>query len=96
MEEVYKAKLLETFYDAEKDGYWLNIKGGQSHFFPNGTLEDFVNLESNEFFDKINNFDNLIFPDAQKNGISAYNIKIALEETKRIEEERYRRFLEEL
>ncbi len=95
MEKIYEDLKLETFYDAEKEGYWLVMKKseGPDHFFHQGTLEDFVGLSMNEFFNRMNNFDNLILHGAKEYGISAYSIKYALEETKKVEDKKLEEYL---
>ncbi|MEK6833626.1 MAG: hypothetical protein AABY32_06290 [Nanoarchaeota archaeon] len=94
VEIIYEDLKLETYFDPEKDGYWLVIKNEKPHFFfQKGVLHDFTNLGMNEFVNRINNYDALVLFAAKKYQISAYNIRYAIEETKKIEDNKLEKFL---
>ena len=93
-EKIYEDLKLETYFDSEKDGYWLVIKNQKPHFFfQREVLQDFTNLGMNEFINRINNYNSLVLFAAKKYQLSAFNIKLALEETKKIEDNKLEKVL---
>ncbi len=93
-EKIYEDLKLETYFDPEKDGYWLIMKNKKPHFFfQKRVLQDFTSLSINDFMNKINNYDSSVLFSAKEYQISAYNIMHALEETKKIEDGKLEEYL---
>lgn len=87
LEKIYEDLKLETHFDPSKDGYWLIIKDQKPHFFfEKGVLQDFTGLDIETFTKRMHNYNSLVLFAAKGYGIPYYNIKNALEETKKIED----------